>query len=58
METKQEVLNHPEAAEYLRMSVRALYRAGDKGDVPFVKVGGRRKYSLAKLRRLIEGESA
>lgn len=55
--TEREVLTHAEAAEYLRMSERALYRAVDKGEVPSVKIGGKRKYRLTVLRWLLEGRA-
>jgi len=43
------LLGKPAAAEFLDTSVRGLDRLADKKLIPFVQVGGRRKFAVADL---------
>lgn len=38
----QDILTVPEAADFLRMTPKALYSLIGQGDVPYVRIGGRR----------------
>lgn len=50
------LLGTEQASAYLNISRTALYRLTAKGEIPFVKIGGRRKYYLNDLDTYLKGE--
>ncbi len=51
MESK--LLNTVEAAEYLRISRRTVYRLIDKGEIPYVLIGSQKMILLKDLEKYI-----
>jgi excisionase family DNA binding protein len=51
MESK--LLNTIEAAEYLRISRRTVYRLIDKGDIPYVLIGAQKMILVKDLEKYI-----
>ncbi len=53
LKTEYEWLTTVEAAEYLRVSVKALWNMTSNGHVPVHKLGRRNRYLRSELERLL-----
>lgn len=50
LKTEENFLSHKEAAEYLRVSEKALYNLCSLGEIPYFKFGRRNRYLAKALR--------
>lgn len=41
-----------EVAQYLHVSVATVYRLADRGELPFVQIGGRKRFDPEPVHRL------
>ncbi len=56
--TEAQVLTAEEAARYLRLHVKSLYRLGKDGKIPGQKVGGRWRFHRDALEKWVRNEKA
>ena len=53
---EREILTVKEAAEYLRMAPRAVYKLAQAGKIPAKKLASKWLFSRAALARMVGGE--
>lgn len=56
LKTEERILSHKEAAEYLRLSPKALYNLCSQGKVPYLKFGRRNRFRFNDLKAFILSE--
>ena len=56
---ERKTLSIPEAGKlYFDIGKNASYRAADRGDIPTIKIGGRRRVPVVQMERKLAGEVA
>lgn len=56
VKTDQDILTPAEAAEFLKISTKTLWRMSKNDEIPNKKVRGQRRYSKSSLTRWLQGD--